>query len=246
LSDEPLRPPGGVLFDLEGTVLLEVRHDRRAGADCLLRYCRPPVRYSPDEVHRHAEALLDDLVPRKYDSLLELSLHGFLRLLLDWLGLTLTLSMEEVEGEYWDAVEGMVPATGIHEALDDLRRRGIPAGIVSNAIYRGETIRRELDRHRLGDAFRFVMTSTDYAVRKPHPFLFEAAAAKLGVPVGAVWYAGNSLDHDVRGAAGAGMTALWYCPDGPPEQAPESAILIRDWAELPGLLDRRIAGVPGE
>src|SRR5207253_1972933 len=100
-----------------------------------------------------------------------------------------------VEGEYWDATEGMVPAPGIREALVDLRRRGIPAGVVSNAIYRGETLRRELDRHGLGDAFGFVMTSADYAVRKPHPFLFEAAAAKLGLPVGEVWFAGNSLEH---------------------------------------------------
>ena len=45
-----------------------------------------------------------------------------------------------------------------------------------------------------------VMTSARVGYRKPHPRIFEAAAAMAGEPVEALLYVGDNVAHDVEGA----------------------------------------------
>lgn len=86
----------------------------------------------------------------------------------------------------------------------------LPLAIVSNCSSSGRTLEHELAKHRLAGFFRFVMASSDYGVRKPHPGLFSAAAGKLGLEAKDIWFVGDRLEFDVTGARAAGMPAVWF------------------------------------
>ena len=75
-------------------------------------------------------------------------------------------------------------------------------------------IRYELAIHGMDRFFQFIIGSCDYGVRKPHPALFELAAAKLGVGAPDIWFVGDSLECDVAGAKAAGMTSIWLSQNG--------------------------------
>ena len=83
----------------------------------------------------------------------------------------------------------------------------VRAGIVRPM---GLPVRREFVRQRFNGFFRFLITSADVAVRKPHPAIFHLAAARLGLAPADIWFVGDHLVYDIAGAKGAGMTALWY------------------------------------
>lgn len=73
---------------------------------------------------------------------------------------------------------------------------------------------------------------------KPAPDLFLLAARKEGVSPTECLVIEDSAPG-VRGAITAGMQAFGYCPHGPcPELAAEGAVLFRDLAEMPTILQR--------
>lgn len=66
-----------------------------------------------------------------------------------------------------------------------------------------------------------------------------AAAEQLDCPASEVVHVGDSLFHDVQGAAGAGMQAAWLVPPGHgPDRAevPPRTIFLREVAELDAYL----------
>ena len=50
--------------------------------------------------------------------------------------------------------------------------------------------------------------------RKPHPSIFEASIARLGMDACDMLFVGDDIDRDVAGAQGVGMTAAWINRDG--------------------------------
>ena len=58
--------------------------------------------------------------------------------------------------------------------------------------------------------FEFVMTSSDYIVRKPNRILFDIALRKAGLCAGEVWYCGDNPQADIEGAAQVGIYPIWY------------------------------------
>ena len=69
-------------------------------------------------------------------------------------------------------------------------------------------------------------------MRKPNPLLFETAAARLRVPPRGIWFIGDRLDMDVRGAREAAMTAVWFNPDGASDPAASADLTVTEWREL--------------
>jgi len=90
-------------------------------------------------------------------------------------------------------------------ALEVLRTRGIRLGVVSNFDGRLPSLLAELGLARLVDA---VLHSTAVGAAKPHPAIFQAAVARLGVPAGDTLHAGDGLTTDVEGARAAGLNAV--------------------------------------
>ncbi len=91
----------------------------------------------------------------------------------------------------------------------------------------------------VGGLFDAVIISADVGLRKPHPRIFERMLAMLGLGADEVLFAGDTPQDDVAGSKRAGMHAAWISRHGLalPGALPEPDIIIRDLAELPGVLE---------
>ena len=161
------------------------------------------------------------------------------RWLFEMFDLEFSLPERELEDIFWDAAAPCIPTPGIQELLALLREMDIGTGVVSNMGFSGAALKRRLGLLFPEHDFRFVMSSADYVLRKPNPRLFELAVKKSGCMPGEIWFAGDNPAMDIAGAAGAGLTPVYYDRDlgcayrvpAHPEQMPP-CIRIEDWSEL--------------
>ena len=102
-------------------------------------------------------------------------------------------------------------------------------GIVSNGNSRP-------DRCGLEGYFSFVVLSEEHGVEKPDPKIFEIAMEEAGCNAGEILHVGDSLESDVRGAAGAGMRCVWLNRGGPEGRGHGAYREISSLTELVGLL----------
>ncbi|HEX6077586.1 MAG TPA: HAD family hydrolase [Micromonosporaceae bacterium] len=72
-------------------------------------------------------------------------------------------------------------------------------------------------------------------LRKPNPAIFLAGCETLGIPAADTAYIGDHLDHDARGARGAGLFGVWLNRSGSPAVAP-GVPRVTTLAGLPQLL----------
>ena len=145
----------------------------------------------------------------------------------------LTLAPELSEC-YWSVfLEAMEPFPGLCQCLRALKEKGYRLGIGTNmtADFQYEKLRR-LNVLELLD---FIVTSEEVNAEKPHEKLFRFCAAKAGCRMEECVFVGDSLSHDARGAAQAGMVPVWLCPD--PGRKVEGVRKISSLQELPGLLE---------
>jgi putative hydrolase of the HAD superfamily len=96
-------------------------------------------------------------------------------------------------------------------ALEWLRDRGLRLAVVSNWDSRLPALLAGLGLTRFFDA---VLVSALEGVEKPSPVIFERAAARLQVPVGACLHVGDSPLDDYRGATSAGLDAVLIDREG--------------------------------
>ena len=103
----------------------------------------------------------------------------------------------------------IVPAPDAKRTLDELERRGIPRGVLSN----GWNPLQVLKARRAGFNGR-VIASADLGVQKPNPRAFAALTEALGVPAERCYYIGDDPAADVVGAMSAGLQAVWLDNEG--------------------------------
>ena len=172
-----MNPPRGVLLDLGNTLLRELGFDPEAGTRRLLALAKHnPRDVSAEQLRTHAERIVEAMQGPRFESQIEFPASATTRLIYDSAGIE--LACEDPDLEFWRASMRMEPEPHVATVLDDLARRRLPLGVVSNSAFAGNVLCDELERHGLLDRFRFVMASCDYGFRKPHPLLFEAAAAR--------------------------------------------------------------------
>jgi putative hydrolase of the HAD superfamily len=127
------------------------------------------------------------------------------------------------------------------EALPRLAARW-PLGLVSN-FTDALPVRVPLERDGIAGAFRAMTISIEVGFRKPHPRIFEAALAALGLHAGEVLFVGDDPVEDVEGARRMGMatarvargtrTPLYAFLSMEEESDPEEAdIVVADLTEL--------------
>jgi len=105
-------------------------------------------------------------------------------------------------GAAWILAPGALPA------LQALRARGIPMGIVSNFDHRLPDILQDL---AIIHYFETIMTPAEAGAAKPDRRIFDlalATLARLGELSGAVVYVGDRAVEDVAGARGAGLLPI--------------------------------------
>ena len=128
------------------------------------------------------------------------------------------------------------PMPGLEEALDALRRRGIPFGVVSSSWrWYVERCLRELGMYE--DA-AVIVTGSDGLPLKPAPAPYQAAARVFRpAPPGAVLAVEDS-GSGVRSAVAAGLAcAAVYNPDSGAQDLSPARWRLNSLYELPALLD---------
>lgn len=234
-----MRPPRALLFDY-GDTLLHIRAlDLERGVEQLFRMAGNPRRSHPESMLRIVARLQNDWQRRTSTAQLEASFAGLLRHAAGRLGLIFEQPMEDLEWAFWQAAVEVEPTAGIETLLETAVDRGLPCGIVSNSIFTGATLRRQLEISGLAEPFRFIMASVDYCLQKPHPELFATAAAIMGAEPADIWFLGDSLVCDIAGANEAGMQSIWYNPlELPRQEAIEPVAHVSDWMQVVHLLGR--------
>ena len=93
--------------------------------------------------------------------------------------------------------------------LDELRAHGIKIGLITNG-------QRDLDEFVVHHALEVdaMVGSKAHGRIKPHPSIFEAALADLGVGPAEVVMVGDSYEDDIEGARALGIRAILLDRDG--------------------------------
>jgi HAD superfamily hydrolase (TIGR01549 family) len=229
-SATALPRPRAILFDFGNTLLREDHCEPSAGIRSLLRLATGPIACEPEKAEQAAIELYAEVRAQRESGLVEFPCRSFLRLLGDLWNIAWDMPPGSLELEFWKALGSMEPEDGIDAVLEWLKGRTIAIGVVSNAMFSGEVLSWELARHGLAGAFRFVMSSADYGLKKPHPALFRAAVARLGLQPKEVWFVGDNIEKDVGGALRAGLTAVWYNRQDVRCVGEPAGIQVGDWA----------------
>jgi putative hydrolase of the HAD superfamily len=115
----------------------------------------------------------------------------------------------------------------VPQVLAALRERGVAQAVCSNWDW---DLLEALAEVGLGDDLDVVVSSAWAGARKPHPRIFEATLAKLGVAPAAALFVGDTWGPDVVGPRAMGLRALYLRRDG-------------HWADEAAPADPEAAGV---
>lgn len=237
--------PKMILFDYGSSLLCEPDWDALRGERAVLAHAvSNPRHVTPEALAAWEHEYLRSRRPlRDLDA--ELPMLQLLRLKYALHGIRLDISLEEAEFLQWSSsspmTEGCV-SPHIREVLEALEERGIRTGVISNLGWSGAALKKRIDTLLPNNRFDFILTSSDYGVRKPDVRLFQTALAIAGLEPEEAWYCGNDFRKDYLAPRSAGMFSVLYrgFSDKPsaPAEIPGGTVTIDDWQELLGLLDQ--------
>ena len=108
--------------------------------------------------------------------------------------------------------ESITPLAGAVEALEELRRRGVVLGLITNGSAEGQ--RAKIERFALAGHFAYIGIEGEVGHGKPHRLAYETALSALGVAASDCWMVGDNLEWDVAGAQAVGIRGIWLDPSG--------------------------------
>ncbi len=125
---------------------------------------------------------------------------------------------------------------GVRSTLDELNRRGLHVGMVSNIDQ--DHLEHLLDCAGIRDHFQSLLSSEVARSCKPDQGFFRLALERAGCDPEAALFVGDSLLQDIAGANQAGMRSvlIWSGNGEPPDSDHEPAHVIRAIPEILDLL----------
>jgi YjjG family noncanonical pyrimidine nucleotidase len=208
--------PTAVLFDLDDT-LFDHQHGTREALAVLRRRHPCLQRWSVGDLAARHSLLLERLHVEVLAGQLtvdEARHHRFSTLFADAGEVLSSDSAASISAEYRDAyVAAWRLVAGALDLLTVLRGRA-RVGIVTNNIVREQTAKIvSLGIAPLVDA---IVISEAVGVHKPDPRIFELTLERLGCAAVQAVMVGDSWATDIEGARSAGLSAVWFNPDGHP------------------------------
>lgn len=219
-------PPRAILFDLDGT-LLDTAHD---------------LAFACNTAAREAE-----LTPQPLQALKPLISGGAAAML------AYTLTQSRKEADFDSLMERMLELyeeniavhtrffEGMESVLDELERRGLPWGIVTNKITR--FTHPLLSKLELLDRPGCVISGDTLPEKKPHPAPMLEACRRIGSIPGECIYVGDAR-RDMEAGKNAGMKTLaalyGYVAEDDPAQTWGADGLLDDPRDLLKWLDPRV------
>jgi HAD superfamily hydrolase (TIGR01509 family) len=182
-------PLQAVVFDLDGLMFNTEMLYQQVGAELLRRRGKL---FEAD--------LLDRIMGRRT--------HVVLQMMIDWHGLnesveTLTAESAQIFSGILDTQLAQMP--GLSELLDALEGAGLRKAVATSSV-RAFT-ERVLGQFDMVRRFAFILAAEDVAEGKPHPEIYQTAAARLQLEPGQMMVLEDS-HHGCRAAIAAGAYAV--------------------------------------
>ena len=200
----------------------------------------------PERFHADLKKMLVEGRVRKEKEMVEIPLYQVLDTVYQRFGCEVTDEMliEGMDIFYGVLVEDRKLVPGTIEMLEMVKTKGYAIGLVSDVAWGlpSDYPQRDMDHFHLKDYFDDLVFSTDVGLRKPHPRMFKIALSNLGADAERSVFVGNSLQCDVKGALGVGMTAVlkrsgYYQPDD--SIVPDAS--VDRWSDLVPILEENDA-----
>lgn len=228
-----MKKPKMIMFDAGKTLLNYLDIDTLRGVRAYTQFLTEnPGGLTAEEIDREVNLVFDTFEGCR-KQLFEVHEQTILKLAFDRLGLKFSASIPEIERMIWENDSTIVPVEGVGELLDYLYDAGIRTAVISNWDFSSSLMRERLNLEYPNNRFDFVITSSDYGIRKPHKYIFEAGIALSGLKPEDIWYVGDKLKVDVAGAKESGMTPILYKSEyihyG---EIPTDVITVENYAQL--------------
>ncbi|MFC9294740.1 HAD family hydrolase [Streptomyces sp. NPDC057010] len=118
-----------------------------------------------------------------------------------------TESPDELRSIFLDRVPRLSRTfDGVLDNLRALRQRGWRTALLTNGT---EADQQPKMQDGMADLFDVVCFADDEATRKPDPEIFRLVAERAATGLDGAWMVGDSLEHDIAGAVGVGMSTIW-------------------------------------
>ncbi len=212
-----MQKPSMILFDYGFTLLYEPDMDFLRGEKAVYGYIQDnPLYKTPEELCTFGLERFRELKDCRHSGF-EISEMQLMRCKYDTFGITFSIPLSQVEEILWEAACPGAAMPGVEALLHFLHEQNIRTGVISNLGWTGQALRNRINRLLPENHFEFVLASSDYAFRKPHPLMFQVALQKAGLSPDEVWFCGDSVEADLCGAHGAGMFPVLYegyCREG--------------------------------
>jgi len=223
---------GGVLFDLDGTLIdtATAERGRWRAVQSLIGERLPQV--DMDDFERryraHTRANRAARVDTGTLTYLDYQRERLRAVLAPW-----AEPSDELIDEYAVTSNEMMslvrPLPGAAALLETLRSRGLAIGLLTNGPSQHQRLK--LEGSGLAAAFDAVAISAELGVAKPEAEAFRRAAAMIGHTVAEVAMIGDTPDTDIDGSVGAGVaTAIWFRRRDEPQPAGARVITALDEA----------------
>ncbi len=213
----PATPLRGVLFDLGGTLFSYPRRGGSLGGAVLEVAQALGIETRPEELGR-AWKNANDTAMRRYASqgyflhrdlfrdTLSVFAKGFGRPLPEALALRFEAAQRQ------SVIDHLPLRDDCHEALRALKARGLYLAIVSNID--DDYLLPLVQRHGLDELLDHWTSSEEAQSCKPDTRIYHYALGKAGLGADEVLFVGDSLHHDVAGAAAAGIRSARIVEEG--------------------------------
>jgi putative hydrolase of the HAD superfamily len=227
-----------VLFDWGGTLSTFVEVDLLDMWTLAARHFDPS---REEEIRAHLLAVEDATFARTQTDCRSMTLRDILEQASRDLGLDVTEAvLEEAGTHYLDSwTPHIVHPPDSKAVLAELKGRGLKTALLSNTHWPRAFHEHFLERDGLADLLDERLYTSELSHMKPHPSVFVAALAAIGIddPTTAV-FVGDRLHDDVFGAQRAGLHAVWIRNDLVPGYEVEPDATIDALRDLPDAIDR--------
>lgn len=231
--------PKMILFDYGQTLIAEQKFNGIKGIEAVLPYAtRNKYHLTAEQVQDRANEINQELgrftSEKRHLLQTEIPNTMFMFYLYESLGIEIALDNDEMDTVFWNAAAPGAPTEHIKEFLNDLKKKGIRTGVISNIPYASSVVAERINRLLPENVFEFIITSSNYMFRKPNKRIFDLALEKAELQPSEVWYIGDQYECDVKGSLNAGMSPVWYvgAMDDSLYKEDKNILTIKDWNEL--------------
>jgi putative hydrolase of the HAD superfamily len=129
--------------------------------------------------------------------------------------------------------EQMFVFPGAHDAIDELKARGVKLALVTNGA--AETQRAKVERFAFTHRFDHIQIEGEHGFGKPEERAYLHAMEALGVTARDTWMVGDNLEWEIVAPQRLGIYAIWMDVHGdglPPGSTVKPDRIIRSLGEL--------------